>query len=75
MDVHDRDDAGKGLFLFAVKGAHVQRFEVRHFARLRKQIVKRLAQKAGRTAGAVVNSFADFGAVTCTIARISGRRV
>ena len=60
--VHDRDDVGEGLFLFAVESALLQRFQVaggEGFVRL--QVIERFAQKARRTAGAVVNRFADFG--------------
>ncbi|MCK9215490.1 MAG: hypothetical protein M0P52_13750 [Rhodoferax sp.] len=60
--VHDRNHIGQALFLFAVKGASLQRVLVGGGqARLLAEVVKGFAQKARRAASAIVNALADPG--------------
>lgn len=60
--VHDRDDIGERLLFLAVKGAGLQRRQVCGGQGAPcSQVVERLAQKARRAAGAVIDALADMG--------------
>ncbi len=59
--VHDRDDVGQRLLLLAEERTLLERLEIRgRQLLLRFEVIKRLAQEAGRTAGPVVNPLADL---------------
>jgi hypothetical protein len=59
--VHDADDIGQALFLFAGKGAGLQVFELLGGELAPAQVLVALAQKPRRAAGPVVNGLPQLG--------------
>ena len=58
--VHDRDDVGQRFLFLAVEGALLQRLDIAGGkAGPGLEVIERLAQKARRATGAVVNALAD----------------
>jgi len=58
--VHDGDDVGEALLLLAVEGLLLKCLDILGRGRFLAQIVEGLAQKAGRTAGPVIDALADL---------------